>query len=369
MKNLILGALFIVLFSISAPMPLFADNARPNVGVSQTASQSAVTIFCYHQFGIAGMKDPTYSIAPENFEHQMELIRQRGITVVPLSQYMDALKGKATLPEKAAVITIDDGYRNVYTTAYPILKKYGYPFTIFIYTDLISHSKFFLTWEEVAEMARNGVEVGSHSRTHPLMTQREKNESEEAYQKRITEEIAGSKRILEAHLKQPVRFFAYPYGAYDDFIRETVKNSGYDGALTVNPGPNDESMEPYSVNRRIIVEKTSDGEFLAELKTLPVDLAQNSLTPLDGQILDFSPTVYTAMVLNKDDIDPKSLRLFIDGVGRVKNDYLPEQGIIRFSPDKPLQLRSGFHIVTVIARDRHTGATHMGSWSFLIKKS
>ncbi len=368
MKYLTLGVLFLF-FSFGAPLPLFADNALPSGGASKTASQSAVTVFCYHQFGIAGMKDPTYSISAENFEHQMELIRQKGITVIPLSQYMDALNGKATLPEKAAVITIDDGYQNVYTIAYPILKKYGYPFTVFAYSDVISGSKYFLTWAELSEMAQNGVEIGSHSRTHPLMTQRGKNESEEAYQKRITEEIAGSKRILEAHLKQPVRFFAYPYGAYDDFIRETVRQSGYQGAVTVNPGPNDVSTESFSVNRRIIVEKTSDGEFLAELKTLPVDLAQNSLTPLDGQILDFSPTVYAAMVLNKDDIDPKSLRLFIDGVGRVKNDYLPDQGIIRFSPDKPLQLRRGFHIVTIIARDRRTGATHMGSWTFLIKKS
>lgn len=362
MNSLAFGVFISLLLTAILPSVLYADRVE-----EKKIQPSSVTIFCYHSFGPAGEKNSEYTVTPENFDRQMEMIRSRGFTVISLAQYMDYLEGKRSIPEKAAIITMDDGFKSVYTVAYPIVKKYGYPFTLFVYTDLISKSKHFLTWEELSDLAQNGVEIGSHSQTHPILTVQKATESDENYQKRIVKEVAGSKKLLEEHLNKSVRFFAYPYGAYDDLIMSEVQKAGYLAAVTVNPGPGAGGTNPFSINRRIIVQKTTDGEFLAELKTLPISFARNSLAPADGAILHSAPHAYEAAVVEDQAIDPQSYRVFVDSLGRVKSEYVPEERIIRFNSDKPL--RSGLHIVTVIAKDKETGATRMGSWSFLLKKS
>jgi len=124
------------------------------------ADDSAV-VFMYHRFGED--RYPSTSIRVDQFRQQMEYLRDGGFTVIPLAELMAFLSGNQTLPPKAVVITVDDAYRSIYEVAYPLLAEYGFPFTVFVSTDpLDSKLPGYLNWDQIREMASNGVTFANH---------------------------------------------------------------------------------------------------------------------------------------------------------------------------------------------------------------
>src|SRR5215813_10009273 len=111
-------------------VPLAAINPT---GVFANGYQT-VPILCYHRFG---SEEGKMVLSPKVFAQQMEYLQQNGYRVLRLSELASFLRGKRQLPAKAVVLTIDDGYNSMYFHAYPILKRYGFPATIFVYTDFI----------------------------------------------------------------------------------------------------------------------------------------------------------------------------------------------------------------------------------------
>ena len=142
----------------------------------------------------------------------MEYLAQNGYRVIPLAQLARFLEGKEPLPKKTVVITIDDGYRATYQIAYPILKKYGFPATVYLYSDFVGASDA-LTWPQMQEMVRSGlIEIQPHSKTHANLTVRLPGESEAKYAERMRREVdapiaAISERLAlgELQLCLPVR--------------------------------------------------------------------------------------------------------------------------------------------------------------------
>jgi peptidoglycan/xylan/chitin deacetylase (PgdA/CDA1 family) len=164
----------------------------------------------------------TADVTPETFEAQMAYLREHGVAVVPLQQLVAALKGRAAVQEPAVVIAFDDGWEGQYRHAFPILRRFGYTATFFIITDAVGKDDY-MTWDQLRELRRAGMTIGSHSRTHRVLT---------AIRDRclLDDEIAGSRRVLESELRAPVAFFAYPFGAQTPSVLAAVRDAGYQAA-------------------------------------------------------------------------------------------------------------------------------------------
>ena len=222
-------------------------------------------ILVYHSIS----HDPLnpFSVSPEDFEEQVRFLSQ-AYHVIPLEELVACTRGEAgEIPPDSVVITLDDGFRDNYVHAYPILSKYKVPATIFVIVDRLEPSDAreverggrgssnYLSWDQVVEMSENGISIGSHTLTHPWLTKVTSGEARR--------EIAESKTRLEQRLGKPVRLFAYPGGRVCDFnqdIAAIVAESGYSGACVGLNGTNGRSTNPYLLRRTKI--EVDDGMFV-----------------------------------------------------------------------------------------------------------
>jgi peptidoglycan/xylan/chitin deacetylase (PgdA/CDA1 family) len=159
-----------------------------------------------------------YNVAIPDFKAQMQHLDELGFTPIPLSTFLDVLLNGGRLPEKPVVITFDDGHLSVYENAFPIMQELGFPGVFYIVANRINGSPDFVTIEQIKEMVEAGWEIGSHSYSHPDLTQNH------AIADR---EIRQSKIDLENALSTPIETFAYPFGAIDPFSAQKVSDSTY----------------------------------------------------------------------------------------------------------------------------------------------
>ena len=244
---------------------------HPNpIGVYRSGYQT-VTILCYHRFGPNRAK---MGITGEDFDAQMAYLEKHGYRVVPLSSIHAFLKGKEALPQRAVVLTIDDGYRSSYSTAFPILKKYNFPATLFIYSDFVGSGDA-LGWKELREMTASGlIDVQPHSKTHASMVKRPASEAGEAYRKKIEEEIRAPAQQIRKMLGLPLHTFAYPFGDTNELIISQLKSAGYDAGVTVQAGGNPAFAYPFRLRRTMIYGDRDMGAFIRSLRVFTAENLQ-----------------------------------------------------------------------------------------------
>lgn len=182
------------------------------------------------------------SVSPVQFEAQLAYLREQGYQTISLQQLSYALSRNEPLPPQPIIITFDDGYRDHYTNAFPILKKYGFTATFFVFTQVIDeYNVDFLTWEMVKEMHQAGMEFGSHSYRHSDLTNRDVDF--------LVYEILGSKEAIEERIGEPVRFFCYPSGRYDDQTMRVVDSANFWGAVTTAWGADQSYADRFEISR------------------------------------------------------------------------------------------------------------------------
>ncbi len=157
-------------------------------------------------------------------------MKTEGYTAITFADVVASFENGTPIPGKSVILSFDDGWKNQYTYAFPLLKKYGMKGTFFIYTNPIDHNKpHWMSWEEVRELDRAGMEIAGHSRTHPVLTKI-------ATDAELDKEIAGAKAIIEKNIGHPIIIFAYPFGATDARVEAAVTRAGYKLARTVTSG-------------------------------------------------------------------------------------------------------------------------------------
>ncbi len=148
------------------------------------------------------------SITPADFRTQMAYLAANGYETVDLYDLTLAITAKKDLPEKPVIITLDDGYRDNYENAFPILQENGQKATFFVVTEFIDNGySDYMTWEMAEEMAAAGMRIEPHSKTHADLTGREHDY--------LIYEILGSQETIAAHIGYTPRYFCYPGGRYD----------------------------------------------------------------------------------------------------------------------------------------------------------
>ncbi len=191
--------------------------------------QKDIPILLYHHVGVlspsAGAARRRWTVSPEQFDAQMRWLSEQGFHPVSLAQVHRVRTEGAPLPPRPVVITFDDGWKDQYQQAFPILKKYGFPATFFIVTRQIGHSAY-MTWEEVGRMSDEGMDIQAHSHTHARLSVLPKDA--------LRRELIESKQELERRLRKPVVALAYPFGSYGEEVIASAREAGYAMGVTVN---------------------------------------------------------------------------------------------------------------------------------------
>ncbi|WP_050613962.1 polysaccharide deacetylase family protein [Bacillus testis] len=257
--------------------------------------EGKIPVLMYHHFDYN--KQNGLTVNPNVFYQQMKLLKDQGYTTLTSQDVIDIENGKAKLPAKPLMITMDDGYESNYTYVYPALKKLGMKATIFIITDYVEHPENHpspypkLTWKEMEEMSASGVisfqshtnnlhfvQNGSGAIAGPLIING-KRETDQEFRARVYNDLLLSKRLLEEHLGKPVTTIAYPVGNYSQASEELVKQAGFQMSLTTKPGLLDLKRDTlYEVKRVNIHGHASVDSVLSTIKKVEAMPEQNEIS-------------------------------------------------------------------------------------------
>jgi len=240
-------------------IPLKPVNPR---GVFSDGYQT-IPILTYHR---VGPRVSRMVVTPGEFEQQLDYLKRNGYRVIPLADLPDFLEGRRALPRRAVVITFDDGHISSYQHAFPILQKYGFPATYFLYTDFIG-AKEALSWQQVREMQKSGlIDFQLHSKTHSNLIVRLPNESEQRYRDRLDGEVRVARDVIQRNVPGKVTHYAYPFGDANEIVLERLQRADFVLGLTVNAGGNAFFANPLMLRRTMIYGGVDIGTFRAALQ-------------------------------------------------------------------------------------------------------
>jgi peptidoglycan/xylan/chitin deacetylase (PgdA/CDA1 family) len=242
--------------------PLIVPLKTIYLGGLKEYSYQTVPILVYHQF--SNDHSDKLTVKVDSFYEQMLYLKENGFKVIGLDQLLDFMEFKTPLPEKAIVITIDDGWLSTYEIAYPILKKFGFSATLFVYTDFIGTDQA-MNWSQLKEMTENGFDVQSHTHSYQSLTMIRENESFKNYFDFLVQEIEESKISIDRHLNLDCRYLAYPYGETNPLVISLVKKLGYRAAFTINRGSTPFFENPFNVGRSIVYGDFDMIEFIKKI--------------------------------------------------------------------------------------------------------
>jgi peptidoglycan/xylan/chitin deacetylase (PgdA/CDA1 family) len=334
--------------------------------------KSEVIVLCYHRF-VDKPKD-SLAIKPADFEAQMQALKDNGISVISMEDFLAWRRGEKEIPEKAAIVSIDDGYLSGYSVAWPILKKFGYPFTMFLYTDYIKGGPKSggqsISWDQLAEMRDAGVDIEGHTVSHSSLNAR-KGKTDEQYLAWLKSEIVGSKELLEKNLGIQVKAFAYPYGLHNKTVRDVVKQAGYEAAFTVwgrriARGADPMMMGRYAIEstKPKVFEEAVNFKGAVEGDDASVMPAAATMVtqPMDGEtVSDLFPEI-KANLATLGNVDPNSVTMRISGLGLVPAAYDPATKFVSYKLTQKIHARQVTVIVSATVNAKKTEAR----WSFNI---
>ena len=215
-----------------------------------------VPVLMYHSIDNAD-KVTKLSVSPESFARQMEFLSKNHYNVVPLEKVVSYIKKKERPPQKTIAVTFDDGFQNNYQYAYPVLKKYNIPATMFVVINWVGKPGF-MNWEEIKDMSDSGiVAIGSHTKVHFWLLG-----SDDRF---LQDEIVGSKKIIEEKIGKRVNSFCYPMGSFDAKSKKAVEDAGYLGAVATTP--RHVAQDDVYAIKRIRVSHSADNLFIFWVKT------------------------------------------------------------------------------------------------------
>jgi len=248
----------------------------PVVTLQDNAGAKWIKILNYHEIfpeSVRSSKDPKINrfskpsdllliVTAENFERQMKFLAEN-FKCVKMSELGAHLENKQPFEKNVVVITFDGADESICQYAYPILKKYNLPATLFLHINSVKLDRTAMKWDTLKKIHEEGLmEIESHSMSHPHLNKLKTGETEEEYENRVRWEMTESKKIIEEKLNKKVYYFAYPYGSYNSTVMRLLKECGYKASVTVQWDKNTVETNPYALRRRGVFGNISLAQFI-----------------------------------------------------------------------------------------------------------
>ncbi len=325
--------------------PPVEDSAIPDDGVR-------VSVLGYHDLSET-LPETAMRLRTSKFRKQMATLRQLGITVISLDDFLAWKRGAKQIPEKSVLLTFDDGWKAVYTDALPILKEFGYPFTLYLYKNYVDGGKKALSTDMINTMLKQGASIGSHSVSHPypLTIKSHRKKGDHDLDGFLRKEMGESKRFLEAKFAVKVGTYAYPGGFVIDEMLPLADEFGYTSLFTVLPGKVKRSTPDKHLPRYMILgnydkvfematsfresqnQQSVPGAVLGEVaQTTPYPV-----TPEAGSIINTRLPVISANLADLTNFDPKSLVMKVSGFGDVPAKFDAATGVFSWQVTRRLR--------------------------------
>ena len=228
---------FLTLFTFVVLLVCYSQTNAELSDKKKNLRQEQVPILLYHRFGPVVSDGMTVTTAV--FSSQLQYIREKGFTVIPLKQLVDYYLRKGPPPPPGSVVIVaDDAHRSVYTDMLPLVKKYHIPVTLFIYPSAISNASYAMTWEELRELKKTGLfDLQGHTYWHPNFKKEKRRLPGAEYEKFVDMQLRRSKDRLGKELGVTVDMLAWPFGIYDDELIRHAAGAGYTAGFTIERRP------------------------------------------------------------------------------------------------------------------------------------
>ena len=364
----------------SSSTPAASPTAPPTISKPAIDQNAQVVIFGYHRF-VNSVRRPDTEITPQLFEQQMQELKNKNINVIPMQDFLAWRRGEKAIPPKSAIITFDDGWKSQYDVGWPILKKFNYPVTLFIYTEGIRPGHFSggesMSWDMLAELRDAGVDIQGHTATHsdlrkPYDKVAKKKLSPEEYEQWLDKEIAGSKQMIEQKLGVKVNCFAVPYGFHNAHIAEVAMKAGYEALFTVYGQPITMHTPLNSVGRYLMennkpktftdavaaIATTAAGPAVAEVSS-----SNLQTQPAEGETIKNALPLIKANIASLGTIDPGTVpEMRVSGLGKVDASFDPKTSTVAYQVTQRLKDKT----CTVIVSAKSGGKKVETHWTFNI---
>ena len=359
--------------------PVTTPTPPAKVAVDQTAQ---VIVYGYHRF-VNQVRRPDTEITPQMFEQQMQELKNRGITVIGMQDFLAWKRGEKNIPPRCAIITFDDGWKSQYDVAWAIMKKFGYTFTMFIYTEGVRGGHFgggeAITWEQLAEMRDAGIDIQAHSETHqdlrkPYDKVAKKKLSPPEYEEWLQNEVGRCKDTLEQRLGIKVNCFAVPYGFYNQHVKDVAKRVGYEAVFTVYGQPITFRSTMDSLGRYLI-EGNKPKVFVDAISMIatsggggaPVaEFGASNIAskPGDGETIRNPLPLISANLSAFGAIDPGTVTMRVSGLGVVPASFDPKTNTVSYQVTKKLRDKC-----SVIVEAKSGGKKVEAHWTFAVEEA
>jgi len=345
-----------------------------------------VSILCYHDFTTGKSNNPMV-INIDHFRRHLQTLQDARLPVISMDHYLAWRRGEQDIPDPSIMITVDDGWKSTLTLAHPVLREFGYPYTLFLYKNYVDGGGRALTTAEINQLIADGVTIGSHSVSHPYPAEyrRRAKGSPAEFEAWLNAEFRDSKDFLESKFGIKVTTYAYPGGYYTpEMARRGTTDWGYEALFTVNPVRTSWDTPIAEIGRFIIFgNDDKDRNFKAAtsfgggMDTLGRQLLggapgeegaaaapQVVVSPAENETITDRRPMITVDLSQLPDVDPASVIMRMPGFGDVPSTYDPDTKRLTYRPISVLrQPEIGVHV-----RLRRIGETKddVISWKFFI---
>jgi len=333
--------------------PIAAQEPTPPIPEVESAAVleddgSRVSVLGYHVFHAT--KSATEMLIPTaKFRQQMDLVKASNIPVITMPQFLAWRRGEAELPPQSILITMDDGWKSVYTEAFPIMKELQLPFTLFLYKNYVGSHRGgrALSYAMINEMIESDLcSIGSHSVSHPFPgdVKKEARKGPEEYEKFIRKELGESQSFLVEKFKNKITTYAYPGGYHTPEMYPIADELGYNHLFTVKPGKIRRDSNPFFLPRYIVL-GNNDGAFEAAMvfrngslaaPLFPVELPHPA-KPGAGEIVSSRLPTIQVNLANAPEADLETLVMRVAGFGEVPAKVDLKTRKVKWTVSRPLR--------------------------------
>jgi len=303
------------------------------------------------------------SVTPDQFQQHLDYLNRNGFRVLPLTEVVSKLQTKHELPENCVALTIDDAFESAYLEAWPRARKYGYPLTVFVSTEGVDQGVGgYMSWDQMREMAADGVEFQNHSLSHAHLVRLQQGESMDDWEQRVASDILLAQNRIQQELGSTPTLFAYPYGEYTLLLRQLVRSMGLVG-FGQQSGPawsdgNFGSLPRFPMNTLYASMRT----FPTKVRTLPLPIL--SAEPQEPVLEDDQWQPVLELVFDSTVKNPERLTCFVNGSPDVV--YHWDLNKVEVSPKGVLQVGRNRYNCTLPGPD---GRYHWYSHNWLRRNS